>query len=822
MSQNHRTEPEKIEIEIDGMHCASCVARIEKGLSELTGVRKARVNLATESAWIEYSPDAVSLIEIIKTIQQLGYTVKTSRIVIRIAGLHCASCVGRVENVLKQTEGVVGAEVNLASGEALLDILPDQFDIRAVRSAVSSAGDYQVIEEAAQSSGPADQLKDNTRILRRKLFTGLVLSALILILSMGQMIGHLPVRILHPLLFILTCPVVIWVGSSFYIGAWKQLRRYSADMNTLVALGTGTAFTYSTFVMFYGMFSVQTTGTHVYFDTAAVIITLILLGRFLEARAKHQTSQAIEKLMNLQPKTAHVIKGHKVIEMPVGQVAKGTCLRVKPGESIPVDGIIIRGNSAINESMMTGESIPQEKGEGDRVIGGTLNTTGSFDMEAQEIGEKTLLSRIIRLVREAQASKAPIQRLADRVASVFVPAVLFIALVTFGFWLVLYPAPALSQAMLRFIAVLIIACPCALGLATPTAIIVGTGIGAENGILIRGGAVLEAMHNVNTVVFDKTGTVTQNRLAVTEVQPRPDISEDWLLTLAASAEQHSEHPVAKAILNSVKERALTLEPVHQFKAHPGFGIEARWNNSLLRVGNPRFFEESDISLASFHGTLDSWEKKERSVVAVSLNNDVQGIIAITDHIRPEAVRVIRRIKKKKWLTVLLSGDRGNVARQIGKQLEVDRIYGEVPPDKKAAVIRELQSEGRKVVMIGDGINDAPALASADVSIAMGSGTDQAIETANITIIKDNLWSVIQAIELSEKTLKTIKQNLFWAFIYNVIGIPIAAGVLYPVWGILLKPIYAAAAMSLSSVSVVSNALRLKRSGAVIINKGEIS
>jgi Cu+-exporting ATPase len=816
-----QADSERMEIKIDGMHCASCVSRIEKGLSELTGIRDVRVNLAMESAWIEYEPHSITVEDIIKTVHKLGYAVKTGSIIVKIEGIHCASCVGRVETAIKTTEGVVGAKVNLASNEALLEVIPDRFDIHNLKNAVASAGNYKVIEEEPKPAPSARQPGDGSRSLKQKLLAGIILSSVILILSMGQMFFGLSPKILYPLLFILTCPVVFWVGGAFYIGAWKQLRLRSADMNTLVALGTGTAFTYSAFVTFSGLFSARAAVSHVYFDTAAVIITLILLGRFLEARAKHQTSQAIEKLINLQPKFAHVIKGQRVTDVPVDQVGKGDRLRVKPGESIPVDGIIIQGSSAVNESMMTGESIPREKGKGDPVIGGSLNTIGSFDMEAREIGEKTLLSRIIRLVREAQASKAPIQRLADRAAAVFVPVVLLIALTTFGCWMLFSPPPALSQAMLRFIAVLIIACPCALGLATPTAIIVGTGIGAENGILIKGGAVLEAMHDVNTVVFDKTGTVTQNRLVVTQVQPGPGISEERLLSLAASAEQHSEHPVAKAISRSVKERALILEPINQFKAHPGFGIEARWNNHLLRVGNPRFFEESGISLAPFQDTLNRWEDLEHSAVVVALNNEIQGIIAMTDIIRPEAKKVIRTLKRKKWLTVLLSGDRDRVARQIGEQLDIDRIYGEVPPDQKAGIIRELQSEGRKVIMIGDGINDAPALAAADVSIAMGSGTDQAIETANITIIKDNLWSVHQAIELSEKTLRIIRQNLFWAFIYNIIGIPIAAGVLYPLWGILLKPIFAAAAMSLSSVSVISNALRLRRSSASIFNREEI-
>jgi Cu+-exporting ATPase len=460
--------------------------------------------------------------------------------------------------------------------------------------------------------------------------------------------------------------------------------------------------------------------------------------------------------------------------------------------------------------MMTGESLPVEKEAGESVIGGTLNTIGAFEMEAQRIGESTMLSRIIRLVREAQSGKAPIQRLADRVAAVFVPAVIVIAVLTFAIWILLAPAPAMTQAMLRFIAVLIIACPCALGLATPTAIMVGSGIGAENGILIKGGAVLEAMHTVDTVVFDKTGTLTQNRPAVIQMRPRSGASEDRLLMLAASAEQHSEHPLAKAIVQCAKDRSLSLEPITKFKAHPGFGIEAKWNNHILVVGNPHLLEQYDIPVKPFEETLSHWQKLEYSIVLVALNREIQGMLALIDPLRPEAFKVIRNLRNKGLTTVLLSGDRNAAAQQIGRELEIDRIYSDVIPEQKAAVIRELQREGRKVAMVGDGINDAPALAAADVSISMGSGTDQAMEVSHITLIKNDLWDVARAIRLSEKTMRTIKQNLFWAFFYNIIGIPIAAGALYPVWGILLKPAFAAAAMSLSSVSVVANALQLKR------------
>ena len=818
-SANNGSEPlSRLELDITGMHCASCVARVENKLSKIEGIQSVKVNLATESALIQAHRSAVHPEAWISEIRNLGYDVKTEKRILKIRGLHCASCVARVTASLKKLPGVITADINLATREANLTIIPQLVTPAELQTAVQSAGDYQVLEEAPDSPEP-DESGHEFQKMKPKLWAGIILSSTIMVLSMSSMIPGMkmiPASLLHPLLFFLTLPVIGWVGQSFYTSAWKQMRHAAADMNTLVALGTGTAFLYSCIVTWFPHWILRPgTTAHVYFDTAAMIITLVLLGRFLEARAKHRTSDAIHKLMHLQPAIAHLIQKDSVTDIQVHRIQKGQHLRVKPGESVPVDGKIIRGSSAVDESMMTGESLPVEKESGDRVTGGTLNTTGSFDMEALIVGEGTMLSRIIRSVREAQGSKAPIQRLADRVAAVFVPIIMGIAVLTFLIWIIFSTPPSFTRAMLRFISVLIIACPCALGLATPTAIMVGTGIGAENGILFKGGSVLEAMQNIDTIVFDKTGTLTKSEPAISRIQTRPDITQDRLLILAASAEQHSEHPLARAIVKHAKDRHLTLEPVTRFKAHPGFGIEARLGTHLLLVGNPGFFQRNDMDGGPFEETLKHWRKLDYSIVIVALDKEILGMMALTDPLRPEAIQVIRKLKRKGLSTVLLTGDSNAIAQQTGRQLGIDRIYSEVLPEQKADMIRELQHEGRKVVMIGDGINDAPALATADVSIAMGSGTDQAIETSDITLIRNNLRSVTHAIDLSDKTFQTIRQNLFWAFFYNIIGIPVAAGALYPFWGILLKPVFAAAAMSLSSVSVMTNALRLKRTAAVI-------
>lgn len=824
-NNNETTETvSQIVLNVTGMHYASCVARVEKQLSAIEGVRHVMVNLLTGTVSIQYQSDLSSPPEFIKKIRDLGYNVKTEKKRFRIEGMHCASCVSRVETVFQKFPGVLTSQVNILTREALLEILPGTQTLQDMQNRLASEGGYEIHETQTDflKSGKVASEQDYSQKFRQRLRGGIILSLVIMILSMLPMIQGMPQisnRILHPLLFFLTLPVIFWVGGSFYSSAFKQLRHGSADMNTLVAISTGTAFLYSGIVTWFP-FWIADTGAklHVYFDTAAMIITLILLGRYLESRARHRSSEAIHKLMNLQPKFAHVLQGNQVVELPIKQIQRNQICRIKPGELIPVDGKIVQGITTVNESMMTGESLPLEKGIGDTVIGGTLNITGSFDMKAQKIGESTMLARIIRLVHEAQSGKAPIQRLADRVAGIFVPTVIVIALLTFIIWILFVPNLVFTQAMLRFIAVLIIACPCALGLATPTAIMVGSGIGAENGILIKGGAVLERIHHADTVIFDKTGTLTQNKPTVTQIRCCSGVSEKRLIILAASAEQHSEHPLAKAIVQYAKDHSLTFEPITKFRSHPGFGIEAKWNNQLLIVGNPHFFNQHDIDIKPFQETLEHWERLKHSIVMVALNREIQGMLALTDPLRPEAVHVIRKLKQKGLTTVLLSGDQNEVSRQIGKDLEIDLVYSEVLPEKKAAVVRELQQKGHKVTMVGDGINDAPALAAADVSIAMESGTDQAIETADITLIKNNLWSVVHAISLSKKTLRTIKQNLFWAFFYNIIGIPIAAGVLYPMWGILLNPVFAAAAMSLSSVSVVTNALRLKRKSKSIFKK----
>ncbi|MBN2104086.1 heavy metal translocating P-type ATPase [bacterium] len=828
IDQNKNDKTEKvlwIELGITGMRCASCVARLEKQLSEIEGINDVAVNLPAETVSIQYDSIIINPSDFINAIHNLGYKVKTDKLLFQVEGMHCASCVSRVKSAFEKNPHILTSEVNLVTQEAILEVIPGSATLKDIQNGLASVGDYRIrhmhAEHSVSRNGIYDQ--NDAKQLKKRLRIGIPLSSLILILSKLHIIPgipEIPERILHPLLFFLTLPVIFWAGQSFFTGAYKQLRRLTADMNTLVAMGTGTAFLYSGFVTWFPD-CIKDAGAdlHVYYDTSAMIIALILLGRFLEARARHRTSGAIQKLMHLQPKFARVVHNDHIEELPIHQIRKGQILRIQPGESVPVDGVIIRGMTAIDESMMTGESLPAEKGVGDSVIGGTLNTTGSFDMEAKNIGEFTMLSRIIRLVRKAQSSKAPIQRVADRVAAIFVPAVMAVALLTFMIWILFAPGFAFTQAMLRFIAVLIIACPCALGLATPTAIIVGSGIGAENGILIKGGAVLESIHHVDTVVFDKTGTLTQNQPAVTQMQSRPGVSDNWLMILAASAEQHSEHPLAKAIVKYARDLSLVLEPVTKFKSHPGFGIEAKWGNHILMVGNPNFFSQYDINIKPFQETMRHWKNLEHSIVMVALDQEVQGVLAITDSLRPEAKKVVHSIRKKGLTTVLLTGDRNAVAQQIGRILEIDRIYSELLPEQKAKVIRELQQEGRKIAMIGDGINDAPALAAADVSISMGSGTDQAIEVSHITLIKNNLWNVVRAIRLSEKTLRVIKQNLFWAFFYNIIGIPVAAGALYPLWGILLKPVFAAAAMSLSSVSVIMNALRLKRISKSIFKEG---
>ena len=619
----------------------------------------------------------------------------------------------------------------------------------------------------------------------------------------------LPTAVRNVLLFLLTTPVMVFAGSQFFTGAWKLFKHFRADMNTLIAVGTGSAFLYSaavTFLPFIFPAGLQ----HVYYDTAAVIITLILFGRMMESRAKKKTSDAIHHLMALQPKNATVIRNGQELEIPISEVQVDDVVMVKPGEKVPVDGVVESGRTSVDEAMITGESIPVEKNVGDTVIGGTINKTGSIQFVARKIGKDTVLAQIIRLVQEAQGSKAPIQRLADVIAGYFVPVVIVLALITLGIWLAVGSEPRITHALIAFVTVLIIACPCALGLATPTSIMVGTGKGAENGILIRNAEALEMAHKLNAIILDKTGTISTGQTKVTDIIAENGMKEDELLKISASLEKGSEHPLGEAIVRAAEEKNIKLEKITDFEALPGMGIRGRLDNRTILLGNRSWFEENDFNLEKLNPVLDRLSGEGKTSILVAEEQNIRGIIAIADTIQEDSAQAISRLKKLGMKVFMLTGDNRRVAQAVAEKVGVDEFYAEVRPEQKASYVKKLQKQGYRVGMVGDGINDAPALAQADVGIAMGSGTDIAMEASDITLVRGRLSSVPVAIELSQATIRNIKQNLFGSFFYNSLGIPIAAGVLYPFFGLLLNPMIAAAAMAMSSVTVVSNALRLKR------------
>ncbi|MDZ7333347.1 MAG: heavy metal translocating P-type ATPase [candidate division KSB1 bacterium] len=739
--------------------------------------------------------------------------MKSEKIELAIKGMTCAACVRRVETALKSVDGVVDAVVNLGTERATITLEPRAADIERLRAAVADAGyEAEAIREEFSADWDRRIREERYRKQLRQLIFSTVLTSIIMIGSMADMVSHLKVVPQQPLwiiLFALTTLVLIMSGRQFFFGAWKALRHGTADMNTLIALGTGAAYIYSTVATFFPNF-LPSDLQHVYYDTTAVIITLILFGRLLEARAKGRTSEAIKKLMGLQPKTARVFRNGQEIDLPIEQVQVGDLVLVRPGERIPVDGRVVAGSSAVDESMLTGEALPVKKSIGDTVIGATINKTGSFQFRATKVGKDTVLAQIIRLVQEAQGSKAPIQRLADFVASIFVPVVIGIAILAFFIWWRFGPEPKLIYALVTFVTVLIIACPCALGLATPTSIMVGTGKGAELGILIKNAEALENAHKVDTIIFDKTGTVTLGKPSVTDTIAINHFDPDELLRLAASAEQGSEHPLAGAIIGSAKQKGLKLTPVDHFTALPGFGIEAEVNGDRVLLGNLAFMKDRGLEFAEIEAKTAALAEEGKTPIGIALNNKIIGLIAIADPIKEESPRAIRKLQEMGLEVVLMTGDNRKTAEAIGRQLGISRILSEVLPDEKAGQVKSLQQEGKIVAMVGDGINDAPALAQADVGIAMGTGTDIAMEAGDIALMKGTLTTVITAIQLSYATMRNIKQNLFGSFIYNTLGIPIAAGVLYPFFGLLLNPMIAAAAMAASSVTVVSNALRLKR------------
>jgi P-type Cu+ transporter len=819
---SEKEQLKRIDIPVTGMSCASCVRRVERALSKQEGVTEASVNFAAEKASVTYEPTTTSPDELIWAIQDVGYGADVRKMTFGVTGMTCASCVGRVEQALKKVPGVLEASVNLTNEKATVEYFASEVELRDLEKAVEDAG-YGVVREESSTEDTREREYDK---LRADFLLAAGLTALILVGSLPMMFGFMlpvPLRWLNIGLLLLATPVQFWAGWRFYRGAWGALKHGQANMNTLVVMGTTAAYLYSVVATLApGLFAAGR--ADVYFDTSALIISLILLGRLLEARAKGRTNEAIKKLAGLQAKIARVLRDGEEVDVPVEDVDVGEVVVVRPGEKVPVDGRVISGESAVDESMITGESIPVTKRAGDEIIGATMNTSGSFRFTATKVGEETALHQIMRMVEEAQGSKAPIQRLADRISAVFVPAVIGVAAVTFLIWFLFGPEPALTFALLNTVAVLIIACPCAMGLATPTSIMVGTGKGAESGILIKGGEALEGAHKLETVVLDKTGTLTRGLPALTDLVVGAGIDEVELLRFVASAERASEHPLGEAIVRGAKKRGLSLGEAEGFEAVSGGGVRARVEGREVLVGSHRFLSESGVSEDGLLPKGEELAREGKTPVFVAVDGEPAGLVGVADVVREESWEAIERLHSLGLEVAMLTGDNRRTAEAIARQLGVDRVVAEVRPEDKANEIRGLQAEGKKVGMVGDGINDAPALAQADVGIAIGTGTDVAMEAADLTLISGDVRGVARAINLSKATVRNIKQNLFWAFAYNVALIPVAAGVLYPLFSdgsvpeILrpvlgeygfLNPVLAAAAMALSSVTVVSNALRLR-------------
>ncbi len=802
----------QLDLPISGMTCAGCAARVENGLRTFPGIQTVHVNFATEKATLHYQSETLTTGQIIDHIADIGYQVPLERLTIPISGMHCASCVATIERVLQQIEGVVEVHVNMATEQATVTYLPTQTEPAALRQAIRSAGyePHSTANDTAVGQSAEAHKAAELRVLTRHVIASAILSFFIFMGSMAS--GLAPLWLQHPyVLLLLATPVQFWFGWPFYQGFWAAFKHRTADMNTLVAIGTSAAYGYSlAATLIPHTFERLGMGSHVYFDTAAMIITLILLGRFLEARARGKTSAAMRQLMGLRAITARVIRDDTEVEVPVDTVQIGDLIRVRPGDKVPVDGTLVDGYGVLNEAMLTGESLPVDKGPGENVFGATLNSTGSFIMRATRVGQGTMLSQIIRMVEAAQGSKAPIQRLADVVASWFVPIVLGLAVLTFLIWALFGPPPVLTFALLNFVAVLIIACPCALGLATPTAIMVGTGKGAEHGVLFKNSASLEIAHRLDAIILDKTGTLTRGQPVVTDILPHHGYRETDMLRLAASAEQGSEHPLAQALVEAAHKQGLRCSDVQDFKVMPGHGIRATVDAHTVWVGNHTLMEMAEVALDKLDETGTRLADAGKTPIFIAIDGCDAGVIALADTLKPHAKEAVASLRDLGLDVLMLTGDHRRTAGAIADQLGIDHVLAEVLPDAKAYQVQQLQAAGQRVAMVGDGINDAPALAQADIGIAIGTGTDIAMETADCTLISDDLRSIVTAIQLSRRTMRTIKQNLFWAFIYNVVGIPLAAGVLYPAFGVLLSPIFAAAAMAMSSVSVLSNSLRLRR------------
>ena len=813
---------DRITIPITGMTCAACVSHVSNAIQEVPSVADVSVSLASEKATLLLRDGSLRSEELVDALEDAGYGIATEKAILAVGGMTCAACVSHIENALNDVDGVLSVGVNLASERAAVEYIPGFAAVSDMRHAIEDAG-YSligIVGEQDDAATPRD-----VYVLRRKLLASLVVAVLIMGLMFAPGAHNLLPFGMDYLLLVLATPVQFWAGRQFYHGAWGALKHRTSNMNTLIAVGTSVAYFYSAAVTLLSdtpFFDGIPSAT--FFDTSTAIIALVLLGKYLEANAKQRASRAIRAMMTLQPKSARVIRDRDEVEVPIDDLQVGEVVIVRPGERIPVDGNVVEGTSAVDESMLTGESILVDKSVGTEVFGGTINTTGSFTYRVSKVGRDTLLSHIIRMVEQAQASKAPVQRLADAVAAYFVPTVITFAALTFAFWLVFGPSPSYIHATLTAVAVLIIACPCALGLATPAAIMVGMGKGADFGVLIRNAEALERAHRVQTVALDKTGTLTVGKPSVVELVSN-HITVEELLLLAASSEWHSEHPLGKSIVRAAEERGLSLAPVENFQALPGHGVSASLDNTSLLLGNLALMQSERVLVSEYDVAASELTERGMTPVFVARNGEVVGLIAIADTIRPEARTAVSRLKHDGIEVVMLTGDNRRTAEEVARQVGIERVVAEVLPGDKASEISDLQSSGRVVAMVGDGINDAPALAQADVSFAIGAGADVATETADITIISEDIEAVSKAIRLSRATMRSIRQNLFWAFAYNVALIPIAAGVLYPLFArndipaILvpllgehgfLNPILAAAAMAISSVTVLANSLRLRR------------
>ncbi|MDD0976235.1 heavy metal translocating P-type ATPase [Pseudomonas fontis] len=812
--------PVRLSLAVDGMTCASCVGRVERALKAVPGVQAAAVNLATERADITFK-GAADPRAAIRAIEVAGYSVREDSTELVIEDMTCASCVGRVEKALKQVPGVLDATVNLATERARVKHLVGAVAVADLAQAVEKAG-YRARGVSAATTSAADQDSERreheAQSLRRSLLIAAILTLPVFVLEMGShlvpamhhwVMGVLGVQTSWYLQFVLATLVLFGPGLRFFSKGIPALLRGAPDMNSLVAVGTSAAYGYSIVATFAAGILPQGTA-NVYFEAAVVIVTLILLGRTLEARAKGRTSQAIKRLVGLQARTARVERNGEIVEIALDEVKTGDIVLVRPGEKIPVDGEVVEGASYVDESMITGEPVPVSKGVGAPVVGGTLNKTGAFSFRVTQVGGNTVLARIIRLVEEAQGSKLPIQALVDKVTMWFVPAVMAAATLTFLVWLFFGPTPALTFALVNAVAVLIIACPCAMGLATPTSIMVGTGRAAELGVLFRKGEALQALRDVTVVALDKTGTLTKGRPELTDLVPAAGFEYDEVLALVAAVETRSEHPIAEAIVAAAKQCDLAVGPIEHFDATPGFGVSAKVAGRTVAVGADRFMTQLGLDVTSFKTVAQQLGEQGKSPLYAAIDGRLAAVIAVADPIKettPEAIDALHALGLK---VAMITGDNAATAAAIARQLGIDEVVAEVLPDGKVQALKKLRSGGARIAFVGDGINDAPALAEADVGLAIGTGTDVAIEAADVVLMSGDLRGVPNAIALSQATIRNIKQNLFWAFAYNAVLIPVAAGALYPLNGALLSPIFAAAAMALSSVFVLGNALRLKR------------